>query len=135
MAQTGVHGQLDMYQYCEILSLAYQKSFTRENIVSPFRRSGLWPLDLHLLLNFPLPWDANALDEILGPAQLIELLESKRKAPREEILGAEISVLRNDSVDTKRGAALTSEAVLDIARKKVRADKKKREAERLAAIR
>ena len=124
--------ELDMWQYCSILAHAYYKAFTRENIVSSFGRSGLWPLDVQRLLGTAKPRDTNALGEICTTATLINLLEQKRRQAREGILGAELSVLRTGFVDTSRGAVLTSPEALAIAKRKADSDEKKREAEHIA---
>ena len=133
--QSGVHSQLDMFEYCCVLKHAYYKTFTREHIVASFRRAGQWPVDPHRLLSLPCPRDSDALSDICSKDQLIQLLEKKRAEAREEILAANITVLRTGFVDTTRGAVLTSSAALSAAKAKADSDSRKREIERMTAIR
>lgn len=42
----------DVFEFCQCLSKAFYKAFTRQNIISSFCRSGLWPLQPYRLLLF-----------------------------------------------------------------------------------
>ena len=63
------------------------------------------------------------------------MLNEKRACTREQILGAGVSLLRSGFVDNIMGAALICNQALQIERAKADADGKKRELERLAAVR
>ena len=133
--QAGTQHELDMYSFCALMTKAYHKTFTRDIIISSFRRSGLWPLDATRLLNTPRPCDSNALSDVLSPDELMTMLESKRAQVRSEALGANTSLLRTGFVDTTRGAILTSERAIEIARQKALRDEQKRDQERLQQMR
>ena len=49
-----------------MISLAYRKTFTRTNIRSSFRRSGIWPLDASQLLSIRRPRNSEICTEALS---------------------------------------------------------------------
>ena len=118
--------QLDMFQYCALMTYAYNRNFTRSNIEASFRRASLWLLNPSQLLNVPRLRDTNARSEIMSPEQLVKLLDEKRAAVRKNILGREVSLLRSGFIDTTRGAVLTSNEALSALRQKAEADSEKR---------
>ena len=58
--------ELKLFDICGILCEAYNKSFTNANIVSAFRRSGIWPLDRDKLLSEELRNDSNTDARLLS---------------------------------------------------------------------
>ena len=129
LVQAKSQTELDMYEYCAVLKHAYHASFTHNNIVASFRRSGLWPLDAMRLISVPRARDINSTGEILTPEALVALLEKKREEARKDILGSEVHLLRSGFVDTTRGAVLTADNAMEAVRRKENALREKRKDE------
>lgn len=107
------HVVLDEFDYCTMMREAYYKTFTRENIASGFRRAGMWPCDPNRLINIPRIRD----DDTVASVEMLEqMMNDRRNSIRQEVLGANTKVLQSGFVYTKRGAVLTAEYALNIAR-------------------
>ena len=57
----GQYKELDMFNFCDALCIAYARAFTFEHIDASFRRADLWPLNAKCFLKKPLPRDLNDL--------------------------------------------------------------------------
>lgn len=130
----GLYTSIDMFQICTAMRTAYNAAFTYINIVASFRRSGLWPLDATRFLKSPLPKDHDAIDVIVSSNELFALMQSKREAARQNILGNDVTVAHCGFVDTTRGAVLNSEHALALAVQKSNNDREKRQQRDIAAI-
>ena len=124
-----------MYAFCAPLRTAYYAALTCAHIQSSFHRCGLWPLDRSRLLSTLRTRDEDAFGDVLSPDELRELLKSNHKDPQNELLEAQITLLRTCFVDIKRGAVLTSESEIAPARQNARAIDARRMEQRSAAKR
>ena len=69
----GSNIELDVFHICSIIREAYDDTFTSGNIKAAFKRSGIWPLDMHRLLSVPRPRSPTDSTENIGCEQLKEL--------------------------------------------------------------
>lgn len=117
---------LDMYDFCTLMTSAYQKSHTRNNIESSFRRSGLWSINASGLLSVPLPLSEGDFSTVISSEELAVMLHQKRIETRNRILWSPVEVAALGYIDTKYGALLTSSEALSAAEEKARKDSAKR---------
>lgn len=96
--------------------------FTCADIITSFRKSGLWPVDRHQLMDVPRPRDASTAHELLAVNKLEDLYVQHRTGTRPSILGKDVEISRCRFVDTTWGAALTSDRALELAKEKADAD-------------
>ncbi len=123
------------YEYCDFMRRAYHSSFTRQNVVSSFRRAGLWSLVPKRLATAPLRRNVNDGGTLIAADALMSLYEHKRNEIRKGILGSEVKILSCDNIDTTRGAVLTSKEAMNVARQKQEEVQQKRRIAVLAAAR
>ena len=84
--------QIDMFQFCALIRVAHQKSFTSDDKISSFRRSGPWPLDADKFIRVPRAADTNNKKELVGVDEMLTMLEHKRSLARRELIGAKVSI-------------------------------------------
>ena len=111
----------DTFAFCSMLRYAYKKSFSNGNIISAFRRSGIWPLDAYQLLSIPRP-QSHMHQVTMSVAELEQLLQVRRTEIRHSILGSDVKLTHSGFVDTTRGQMLTSYNAMNLAREKYRHD-------------
>ena len=114
---------------------AYQAAFTEANIVTAFRKSGIWPVDSKQLLSVPRPVSREQIGTILNVEDLERMFEEKRVAMRRQVVGAECVLLGNGYIDTTRCAVLTSDKALSLIREKETRDKAVKQAADIEAAR
>ena len=61
---------LHVFEFCGMLSYAYRVSFSEKNIITAFKKSGIWPVDSTQLLSVPRPASAERGDDILDVEKL-----------------------------------------------------------------
>eukprot|EP00171_Calliarthron_tuberculosum_P006015 IDg6015t1 len=116
----------DTFDFCGMLSSAFRKYFTPENVISSFRRSGIWPLDSSKLLSSPCPASEAEIYRVLTPIDLQRLLEVNLRAARTAVLGDDAVLLTNGFIDTRQGAVVPSDRALQLTTLKSSQDKKQR---------
>ena len=55
-----------------------------------FRRSGLWPLDVGIIITATFLKDVNEADSVISPEELIQLYEEKHECGQKEIIGEDL---------------------------------------------
>lgn len=91
-------------------------AFTTDRNEAAFRRSGIHPLNPDVLLSVPRPASAKELGLVMTPAVLEGLREHKRCALRKQIKGEVYEVAASGFIDTTKGAVLTCDAAMMLAR-------------------
>ena len=130
----GADAKWSVYDFCRMITFAYDKAFTSVTIRSGFMRSGIWPLDHQQLLSISRPASASDADTLLCVEELQKIMEAKRRECRDNLLGWNTKIAASGFVDTAQGAVLISEQALMLAREKRAKDNaKKRIAEKRAA--
>lgn len=85
----------------------YKEAFTRVNIVSGFKKAGVWPVSGDLLLSVPRPLCAETASEMMSMEELKSLFEAKRVANASGQCLQPV-VLKKGYLDTSRALTLTS---------------------------
>jgi len=62
--------QFDTFDFCNFLRQSMDDTFTRQSIVSTFRKSGLWPIDPSRLLSTPRPKSAGNIETLFSVGEL-----------------------------------------------------------------
>ena len=70
----------DVFDILYVIKDAYVKAFTRVNIVSGFKKAGIWPVSGYVILSVPRPRSAETPSEIMSAEELQLLFEAKRAA-------------------------------------------------------
>ena len=70
----------DVVDLLYMINDAYEKAFTRANIVSGFKKEGIWPVSGDAILSVPRPRSAETPSEIMSVEELQLLFEAKRDA-------------------------------------------------------
>ena len=68
----------DVFDLLYMIKDAYEKAFTRVNIVSGFKKAGIWPVSGDVILSVPRPHSAETKSEIMSVEKLQMLFEAKR---------------------------------------------------------
>ena len=116
----------DVFSFCSMLTHAFNKAFTAHNITTGFRRAGIWPFDASQLLGIPRPQSSNDADTMVSVSELERLLELKRAEMRHAVLGEDATITDCGFIDTSKGAVLTSERALYLAKGKMKSDASRR---------
>ena len=120
----------DLSDLCIFMRDAYERAFTRDNILSSFARTGINPIGSGDLLSVPRPVSKDAPSALVSVEALATLLQEKRGSIRRSML-LQVPVLRRGFVDTITGPNLTSEATMDMVRQKEALERTKRARESL----
>ena len=107
----------DLFDLCIYMREAYERAFTRENILSAFARTGINPSGAGDLLCVPRPVSKSAPSTMISVEDLTSLLEDKICSMRRGML-LQVPVLRREFVDTSLDLHLTSEAAMTMVRGK-----------------
>ena len=97
----------DVFDLLYMIKDAYEKAFTRVNIVSGFKKAGIWPVSGDVILSVPRPRSAETPSAIMSVEELQLLFEAKRAA-KEASECLQPVVLKRGYFDTSRGLTLTS---------------------------
>ena len=119
------HNKLDTFAFCSMLMYGYKKAFTNGNIISAFRRSGIRPLDAYRLLSLPRP-QSHMHQVTMSVMELEQLLQVRRTEIRHSVLGSDLKLSHISFVDTSRASMLTSYNAMNVARKKLRNDERRK---------
>ena len=127
---------LSLNDFASIITEAYDRAFTRVNIKSGFRKTGICPFDPRALLSHALPADCSPEDEnrVLSPGSLMSLYNKKKRSRMRRRSSAVL--IRQGTLDTSSGVTLTSENAMcaikqcEESKKKKWQAKKAREKER-----
>ena len=122
--------EYDLFDLCIFIRDAYERSFTRENILSSFSRTGVNPMGSGDLLCVPRPISKDEPSKMVSVADLANLLEEKRATVRKCML-LQVPVLHKGYVDTSSGLNLTSNTAMEMVRRKEVNEKAKRARENL----
>ena len=126
----------DIYQLCTLVKKAFTKAFTRQEIMSAFERSGLWPVNHQKILGVPRRANDASSTRLLSVDEIEKLFLEKRAMARRRLLGSDVSIGTCGFVDTAKGALLNCDAALNAVRVQDESRKARREdAERRAKIR
>jgi len=118
---------LDVLDFCNLMDQAYRVALKPDVIKAGFRRAGLWPSNPAAVLSVSI-FDSNREGTVLGPNDIVRLLEQKRELARSGV-GLQPAVLRRGFLDTTVGIVLTSEDAM----KAVKAQEARATAKRLSA--
>lgn len=123
MCSPGAKNIFDLFDFCKITKAAYCSGFTRSNIQSGFRMTGLWPLDPTAILgqNRPLLSECQTVATI---EEMERMLEEKRVMLRSKA-GLNPIVLKRGFIDTSAGVNLTSKDAMDLVSKKEDAERRR----------
>lgn len=77
VASRGGMDYFDMFDFCGMLLHAYGKAFSRQDIVTSFRKTGIWPMNPTQLLCVPLLAGYNNLEEVMDVNKQCDLMEEK----------------------------------------------------------
>eukprot|EP00171_Calliarthron_tuberculosum_P002640 IDg2640t1 len=101
-------GPLSLYDMCSAFCAAYNNAFRRENIMSGFAKSALWPFRPESLLCRPLPKSHDDIGTVVDTSEMIKMIDDKRRQRRTNAGRDSISI-RRGFIDTTHGALLTTE--------------------------
>ena len=107
---------IDLYRLCSILRQAFYGAFTRANIVDPFRRSGVWPVNPSVSMAIPRPINSEVDASTATVEDMKLMLDESRTRARLAITGQEPIVKRRGFVCNTQGVVLKSDAALAAAR-------------------
>ena len=107
--------KFDVFDFCSMLRHTYEKSFSRKNIITSFRKSGIWPMNPRQLLYAPRPAGRENLEEVMDVDRMCRLMEAKRMEIRDTVIGANAKILHSGYLETTEGLVLTSANALALA--------------------
>lgn len=123
MCAPGSDNVFDVFDFCKIMKAAYSNGFTRHNIQSGFRKTGLWPLDPSVVLGQSRPLGADCLT-VATVADMEKMLREKMMLMRSGA-GLKPIVLKRGFIDTSAGINLTSEEAMAMVLEKEESDRRK----------
>ena len=109
--QCGYGSEFDQFDLLHMITRAYAASFTKTNILSSFRKSGLWPFDGSALLGVPHPATASEPDAMITVDQLSAMLYAKRAQAREGNCLQPIEI-RRGFLNTTQGLVVSQEEAM-----------------------
>ena len=107
----------DLFDLCIFMRDAYEQAFTGDNILPYLARTGTNPIGGGDFLSVPRPVSRDAPSTMFSVEALATLLEEKRGSIRRGMI-LQVPVLRCGFVYTSTGLNLTSEAAMDMMRRK-----------------
>lgn len=96
----------DQFYLLHMMKRSDQDSFTKKNILSSFKKSGLWRFNVSVLLRVPHPASAKKPDEMISIEYFTVMLETKRSQVPQGTSRQPIKIHRG-FLDTTKGLVVS----------------------------
>lgn len=102
-------GNRDMFDFCNMLRVAFYKALTKNIIISVFKRARIGPYVQSRLLSKPKPDSENNVTHVLSQMELVAMLGDKLQWEQFSVLSEDAQLLQAGFIDTRKGMVLTWE--------------------------